>query len=291
MAHTKESPRKKNNVPAERKQKKHGRADSEQGNSQDAPPSKKPKPSTSISQSTANQAHTSSSSTSAAAQSNNAAASESSLSTATPASELPASTNEVTTMSILSSAHIEQKVTRVLDILSTFPPLPNERPRVVMLHAKAPVAAKMISIAEIAKRELTKEGAKWFQYNKVEQMMVQQTKANPKMAAAPSKTEEAAAAEGKAASDAEDKEDEEEEEAAAFETMKTPFERENEGKPKMKAVPVMSLYLSRVRVDSLRKRYGYVSPLPPPHSFRSLIYAQPANSLYREQTNALQVAL
>ncbi|KAG4430816.1 hypothetical protein IFR05_013693, partial [Cadophora sp. M221] len=50
-----------------------------------------------------------------------------------------------------------------------------------------------------------------------------------------------------------DAEDEE-----AFEVMKTPFERalESEGKSKVRAMPVMSMYLSRVRIEGLRKAYG-----------------------------------
>jgi hypothetical protein len=51
-------------------------------------------------------------------------------------------------------------------------------------------------------------------------------------------------------------EEESEEETTAFETMKTPFERANEEKAKVRAVPNMSLYLARVRIDSLRKAYA-----------------------------------
>ncbi|KAG0646006.1 hypothetical protein D0Z07_7761 [Hyphodiscus hymeniophilus] len=69
-----------------------------------------------------------------------------------------AKTHDVTTQSIISSSHIQQKVTRVLEILSVYPTPANEKPRVVMLHAKAACASKMISIAEIAKREIAREG-------------------------------------------------------------------------------------------------------------------------------------
>lgn len=47
------------------------------------------------------------------------------------------------------------------------------------------------------------------------------------------------------------------EDTAAFETMKTPLERAVEGKPKIRAVPVMTIYLSRVRVDALKSAFGY----------------------------------
>ncbi|TVY33503.1 hypothetical protein LOCC1_G006649, partial [Lachnellula occidentalis] len=52
-----------------------------------------------------------------------------------------------------------------------------------------------------------------------------------------------------------DVEDEEEEEES-FETMKTPFERAIEGKSKVRAVPGMTTYLSRVRIERLGKKYG-----------------------------------
>ena len=56
--------------------------------------------------------------------------------------------------------------------------------------------------------------------------------------------------------DAEEDSESDAEDAAAFETMKTPFERSIEGKPKVRAVPHMTIYLSRVRIDSLRKELG-----------------------------------
>lgn len=46
------------------------------------------------------------------------------------------------------------------------------------------------------------------------------------------------------------------EEGDRFEVMKTPFERSIEGKVKIREAPVMTLYISRVRVDSLRRAYG-----------------------------------
>lgn len=57
-----------------------------------------------------------------------------------------------------------------------------------------------------------------------------------------------------------EQEEEEEEEEEAFEIMKTPFERalEAEARPKIRAVPTFTLYLSRVRIESLKKIYGYV---------------------------------
>ena len=53
-----------------------------------------------------------------------------------------------------------------------------------------------------------------------------------------------------------DNKDEEDEEEEAFETMKTPFERANEGAIKVRAMPVMTIYLTHARIDELKKAYG-----------------------------------
>lgn len=148
-------------------------------------------------------------------------------------------------MRIISSSHIQQKVSRVLELLSVKQKEKGkERPSVVMLHAKAACACKMISIAEIAKREVGKEGGKWFEYCVVGGVVVERKEGV-----------------GKSSSERDGREDGDgdggtEEESTAFETMRTPFERANEGRAKMRAVPVMSIYLSRVRIDALRKAYG-----------------------------------
>jgi hypothetical protein len=151
-------------------------------------------------------------------------------------------------MPIISSSSIQKKVLRVLEILSVYPTPPNEKPRVVVLKAKAGVAAKMISVAEIAKREIGKEGGRWWQYCCVEGV-IQEVKEKA------GEGEKGDGGKRKGMDDGEGKEDSEEE-STAFETMKTPFERANEGETKVRAVPVMSLYLSRVRIEGLRKAYG-----------------------------------
>ena len=159
---------------------------------------------------------------------------------------------DATSISIISSSHIQQKVSRVLDVLGGYEKGKMKVPQVVMMRAKAPCAAKMISIAEIAKREISKEGGKWFQYNKIEGVMAEVKKVDKGKEKGGEDENEGLngdRAEG-------DEEAKSEEETTAFETMKTPFERANEGVPMVRAVPVMTLYLSRVRIDGLRKAYG-----------------------------------
>jgi len=153
-------------------------------------------------------------------------------------------THTITSMNIISSSHIQQKVTRILEILATFSFVPGSKPNIILLTSKASVASKMISIAEIAKRELAQKGNKWFQYNVIEARTVEQPvlPGNNKGGFWDPKKDVDAM--------------EIEEDESAFEPMKTPFERAIEGRPKVRAIPSMSIYLSRVRVESLKKTYG-----------------------------------
>jgi len=150
-------------------------------------------------------------------------------------------------MSIISSSKIVQKATRTLSILAEYPAIPPAKPKVMKLHAKAEAASKMISITEIAKRNIAKDGGKWFQYNKVEEVM-EETKSK----------EEESKGRGKKSDEEKDGIGSEADEDG-FEAMKTPFERSIEGKPKVRGMPIMTIYLSRVRIDSLRKEWGYVN--------------------------------
>ncbi|PMD27446.1 hypothetical protein NA56DRAFT_590873 [Hyaloscypha hepaticicola] len=155
-------------------------------------------------------------------------------------------THNITTMSIISSSHIQQKVTRALDILSEYPAVPPAKPKVVMLYSKAAVASKMITIAEIVKREIAKAGGKWYQYNKLNKVVEEKVEK-----AGSAKKEKSTSGNVPMAENGDDGSGKESEEE--FETMKTPFERAIEGKPKIRAIPVMTIYLSRVRIDSLRR--------------------------------------
>ncbi|KAH6674479.1 hypothetical protein B0J14DRAFT_653775 [Halenospora varia] len=165
-----------------------------------------------------------------------------------------AKTHDVLSTSINSGVKIEKKVTSVLTHLSTYPAIPPAKPGVVMLYSKDKAAAKMISIVEIAKREIASKGGKWFQYNIIEQTIELKKEEVEKR---PSKNTENREEEGKDSMDVDptpgmESEDDEE----GFETMKTPFERAIEGKPKIRAVPTMTIYLSRIPIDILKKEYG-----------------------------------
>jgi len=120
----------------------------------------------------------------------------------------------------------------------------------VTLYAKGDVGAKLITVVEIAKREVAGKGGKWFQYSCVEGKVEEVKKRKEKKGGGQSDQK-------KNGDGGEDGEEE------GFEVMKTPFERAIEGRPKVREVPVLIVYLSRVRIEILRKKYGYVmlSPL------------------------------
>ncbi len=177
---------------------------------------------------------------------------ESNSSTLPPGLEELKVAHEVITISIVSSSNIQQKVTRALDFLSPPPASTSPKPKIIILHSKAKTASKMISIAEIAKREFAQKGETWFQYNHIGQIMQEQIekKKVQQGAKVDERSRDGNGADGKGG--------ESEDEDADFESMKTPFERAIEGRPKVRAMPTMSIYLSKERINTLRTAYGYV---------------------------------
>ncbi|KAK7943052.1 uncharacterized protein PG986_012165 [Apiospora aurea] len=181
---------------------------------------------------------------------------------------------DVQTHSVISSSKIQKKVTSVLRHLQ---PVPKERTRVSVLRARASDAGKLTSIAEIAKREMLKSGGhqdgtkRWYQYIALgaETKDVEREKGSSN-GRGDGKTvvEETILAQRQAPGEKEMTDDEQrqgrekerdgnkDEDDDDFEQMKTPFERAIEGTPKIRAVPVMSLFLSLTPIDELRRRYG-----------------------------------
>ncbi|KAI4867383.1 hypothetical protein F4820DRAFT_211048 [Hypoxylon rubiginosum] len=151
---------------------------------------------------------------------------------------------EVQVQSVISSSKIQKKVTSILQYLSA-PPNSDatsiaQKARVAVLRAKASEAGKLISIAEIAKRELAKgkdDGRNWFQYISLGEELKEIPRDDGNTT-----IEETRLGDG--------------EDDAGFETMKTPFERAIESQPRLRGVPIMSLFLSRASIEELKKRYG-----------------------------------
>ncbi|KAI1778371.1 hypothetical protein F4818DRAFT_299534 [Hypoxylon cercidicola] len=149
---------------------------------------------------------------------------------------------EVQVQSVISSSKIQKKVTSILqylatpsnsDAVSTAP-----KARITVLRAKASDVGKLISIAEIAKRELAKDKdgrGVWFQYISLGEELKEISRDGDNTI-----IEETRIGDG----------DDD------FETMKTPFERAVEGQPRLRGVPIMSLFLCRTSIEELKKCYG-----------------------------------
>ncbi|KAI5860218.1 hypothetical protein GGS23DRAFT_240297 [Durotheca rogersii] len=165
--------------------------------------------------------------------------------------------------SVISSYKIRKKVTSILrqlvapppneaDGLATASAAPAATAKVAVLRAKASDASKLISIAEIAKRELEKGDLggsdRWFQYIAL----------GEQLAETPRRERDAVVEETKlgGAGAGEDDGDD-------FEIMKTPLERALEGRPRLRGTPVMSLFLSQTSIEELKNRFGEQSNLHP----------------------------
>ncbi|KAI1418613.1 hypothetical protein F5Y13DRAFT_3387 [Hypoxylon sp. FL1857] len=138
--------------------------------------------------------------------------------------------------SIISSSKIQKKVVSVLQHITSSA---TNKTSVSILRAKAADTGKLVSIAEIAKRELEKRtdsGRIWFQYIALGEELKEIPRGEGNTVIEETKLGGA------------DDDD--------FEVMKTPFQRAIEGQPRLRGVPIMSLFLSRVSIEELKKRYG-----------------------------------
>ncbi|MCJ1384726.1 hypothetical protein MMC17_007844 [Xylographa soralifera] len=182
------------------------------------------------------------------------------------------------TMSISSSSKITQKVRSLRSHLEKFSFADlKAKPGVVALYAKANMASKMISVVEIVKREVEREGGRLYQYSRLESLLEQLKEKKPKTEkggknpAVNGKTlqEWQAAQDGSvevplqsATNDVEMEEQDKAEEEEAFETMteKGPIDQaqmpNSEERKKVRAIPTMTIYLSGVPVPDFKQLYG-----------------------------------
>ena len=191
-----------------------------------------------------------------------------------------ASQYDFTPMSILSSAKMERKIGNVLDRVNKFSFTDTKaKPGVVILHAKADVASKMIGIAELAKREMEKDKGKWYQYSKIESQVTEKKRGlEGSERAVPGKTlgewenhrqsnsgQEQTSRPDPAQQPQRDammidqeqeRKDDDDEEEEAFETVATTAIGPHKGGQKVRAIPIMTIYLSRVPVPVLKSIYG-----------------------------------
>ena len=188
-----------------------------------------------------------------------------------------------TTMSILSSAKISDKVEKLLLRVENFSFAdPKSKPGVVVLRAKSDVASKMVSIVEIARHEIERGKGKWWQYSKVNaeiaQLMAKPVKVRDAGRTLSEWQKEQTSGEsqgtttvgGKTGPASEVIEhdhqivDRDEEMEDAFESMVVPKvdrgakQSETGDTKKIRATPVMTIYFARVPVPGLKELYGYV---------------------------------
>ena len=183
---------------------------------------------------------------------------------------------DIQTLNILSGHKIGAKTSRCLSLLS--PPdasTANDKDKdngkgtvgVMALRARAPVVSKAITIAEIVKRRMGAQGHAVFQYTRLEGVLEkkQQRPSHGKderpdkkkraVAEGPTATRMDVDGVADAVEEGEKEEQEEEEEEDPFEPMP------NDGRPDstVRATPVVTIFLSRSRLPSYARLYGYVS--------------------------------
>lgn len=127
----------------------------------------------------------------------------------------------VLSLSVISSTAISNRTSALIQHLKS--PASDSKPTLVALHAKAQVANKLISIVEIAKRDLKESDRKIFQYNALGSELI-----------------ESKPSENRSLSEDED----------AFEPMNQ--------KPTVRNMPTMTTYLSLSSIKELKDAYGYV---------------------------------
>ena len=130
------------------------------------------------------------------------------------------------TLSVISSSNISNRTKSLIEHVKSTPT--DNKAAIVALYAKAAVANKLISIVEIAKRDLKEGGQKIYQYNALGSELIELKPATKD------------AANDDAVSD----------EEPAFEKI--------ERKTTVRNVPIMTTYLSLVPVKELKDAYGYI---------------------------------
>ncbi|MCJ1232252.1 hypothetical protein MMC14_000201 [Varicellaria rhodocarpa] len=176
---------------------------------------------------------------------------------------------EFTSMSIISSSKIELKVRSLQRRLEKFSFADTKaKPQVVALHAKAPVVSKMVTIVQIVKRNIEKEKSKWWQYSKLHGQIIELDE-TPKKGrergkmlrewesnrAAASGPDPAASTLDGTAVEADGEDDQ------AFEMMDT-NDQQAEARKRIRAVPIMTIYMSMVPVKELREAYSEQTNAP-----------------------------
>ncbi len=203
----------------------------------------------------------------------------------------------VRVVNVISSSSIKSKVDQLLAILVANPS-EHTKPAIVVFTAKPKVASKLITVVEIAKRQLAQSGQSYFQYTGLTSQMVEIVR--PVVGLRQEQKSELSAAK-----DVPTEVEEGEELDDSFE-MITEFKGkgpgtvssdQNDHKPaaktrastdrpagghKTRAVPLLFTYMSTKHIQELKDVYGFVHLYP---SLKRLSVLLLIVLLYREQTN------
>jgi Alba len=162
----------------------------------------------------------------------------------------------IATMSIISSSKIETKVKTLLKHLERFSfGKIDAKPGVVALYAKGAVANKLVSVIEIAKRTVAGQKGKIYQYAQLKPHPMERTSSQDAVNEVKGDGKKSGKNETVEQEDGSDSEDADYE--PAFETTGTPGRTELYDAP-LHAVPMLTVFLSRVPVHELAAEYGYV---------------------------------
>lgn len=192
------------------------------------------------------------------------------------------SSHEIVSFPVVSSSEIKRNVTRILSYLSKFSFVDlNAKPVMVEVNANGAAVSKAISIVEITKSELAKQGAKWYQYSTVTPHTVQLPRqckqVNPPKGRTVAEWEQAKGSRstgvgrsaGQMVPEGEegdgDKEvdmhDDDDGDEDAFEPMPMSMgAKPDPEKQKIRVIPRLTIMLSRVRCERWKTLYGSVFP-------------------------------
>lgn len=145
---------------------------------------------------------------------------------------------DLVTFGVGGGTQISSRTSAVVGKLSTAPSDGEAKPTVVSLTAASRAAGKLISIVEIAKRELVARGVKVYQYNALSSRMTDIPRQNKR-----TQEGEVPVVANAAESESDD----------AFEVMGGV----QENGTKKRNVPVMTVYLSTASVKELKTAFGY----------------------------------
>ncbi|KAL8785557.1 MAG: hypothetical protein Q9213_003305 [Squamulea squamosa] len=179
---------------------------------------------------------------------------------------------DISSLSIISSSKIHQKVTTLLARVEKFTfANVKAKPGIVILRAKAASASKMISVVEIAKADITKRGGSWYEYSKLDSELLhfrEKQSRQPFTGRTLSGVTSERNVEGNgstepqpAAMDEEDDQweaevDDSEDGEAAFETLQHRCGATVNGKGRLRVTPVMTIYFACVPLPGLKALLG-----------------------------------